>query len=79
MLKPPLVVRSRKSGDSIPLPGGRKSVKKLLSEWKVPLNLRPVIPVIEDREGILAVIGGPFGYKTRFSSVAKESGYLIRW
>jgi tRNA(Ile)-lysidine synthase len=57
----PLVLRERRSGDTIPIKEGRKSVAKLLSEWKVPLRLRPAVPVLEDREGILAVLGGVYG------------------
>lgn len=60
-VRPPLVLRARRSGDTIPIKEGRKSVAKLLSEWKVPLRLRPAVPVLEDREGILAVLGGMFG------------------
>ena len=53
----PLLVRSSREGDIIELPDGRKAVKKLLNEWKVPKERRWEVPVVEDRRGILAVLG----------------------
>jgi len=67
-VKEPLVIRSRKPGDRLVLKGGSKSVKKLFSEWAVPDELRCRIPVLADRGGLLAVIGGAFGYKDRIRS-----------
>lgn len=64
----PLVVRSRKPGDYIDLAGGRKALKKLFVEWKVPEDDRWKIPVVADRSGIAAVLGKPFGYKNRISA-----------
>lgn len=51
----PLVVRSRRSGDSIRLPGGSKSLKKLFIDRKIPAAQRDGIPVLCDDRGILAV------------------------
>ncbi len=67
-VKEPLVIRSRKPGDRLVLKGGSKSVKRLFSEWAVPDELRCRIPVLADRQGVLAVIGGVFGYKDRIRS-----------
>ena len=50
-----LRVRSRKSGDSIRLPGGSKSLKKLFIDRKIPAARRAQIPVICDDAGILGV------------------------
>ena len=63
----PIIVRSRKPGDSILTRGGRKSLKKLYSEWKIPADLRWKVPVLADREGVLAVMGERLGFKNRFS------------
>ena len=52
-----LVVRSRQSGDSIRLPGGTKSLKKLFIDRKIPAHLRHVVPVIADERGVIAVCG----------------------
>jgi len=64
-LKMPLVVRSFKSGDVIELAGGSKKVGSLLAEWKIPANERWMVPVMEDRVGIVAVIGKDYGGKNR--------------
>ncbi len=52
-----LIVRSRETGDTIRLPGGSKSIKKLFIDKKIPANLRDTIPVIADDAGVLAVAG----------------------
>lgn len=52
-----LVVRCRRAGDSIRLPCGTKSLKKLFIDKKIPANLRDYIPVVSDDAGILAVAG----------------------
>jgi len=67
-LRPPLVVRSRRPGDSIGMREGAKSVKKLLGEWKVPEERRWKIPLICDQNGTLAVMGGVFGFANRIAS-----------
>lgn len=50
-----LVVRSRQSGDTIALPGGTRSLKKLFIDRKIPAAQRPSVPVLEDDGGVLAV------------------------
>lgn len=50
-------VRSRQAGDSIRLPGGTKSLKKLFIDRKIPAARRDYLPVICDDLGILAVGG----------------------
>ena len=55
-----LLVRARQTGDTICLPGGRKSLKKLFIDKKIPAPQRSRIPVLADADGILAVYGiGP--------------------
>ncbi len=55
-----LVLRSRRSGDSMRLPGGTKSLKKLFIDRKIPALRRDRIPVIADDLGVLGVVGfGP--------------------
>ena len=51
----PIRIRARKSGDSIRLPGGSKSLKKLFIDRKIPAALRQQIPVVCDDAGILGV------------------------
>lgn len=54
-----ITVRSRKTGDSLRLPGRgcTKSLKKLFAEAQIPAAQRARIPVIADEQGVLAVIG----------------------
>jgi tRNA(Ile)-lysidine synthase len=62
----PFVLRSRLPGDCIHSTGGMKKLDELFSEWKVPPGLRDAIPVIEDRAGIVAVLGRYAGVHDRF-------------
>lgn len=48
-------LRQRKSGDSIRLSGGSKSLKKLFIDRKIPAAQRQQIPVVCDEAGILGV------------------------
>ncbi len=55
-----LYLRPRKEGDTIRLPGGTKSLKKLFIDRKIPASLRKDIPVLADDDGVIAVCGiGP--------------------
>ena len=55
-----LIVRSRRTGDTLTLPGGTKTLKKILIDRKIPADCRDSIPVLEDQQGILGVYGiGP--------------------
>ena len=50
-----VVLRSRRSGDEMRLHGGTKSLKKLFIDRKIPASQRPLVPVLADEEGVLAV------------------------
>ena len=52
-----LLLRSRRRGDAIRLPGGTKSVKKLLIDRKIPAAQRDRIPILADDAGLIAVYG----------------------
>lgn len=54
-IKGGIVVRNRKAGDKIKLPGGSKKVKDLFIDMKIPKEDRSKIPVIADEQGILSV------------------------
>ena len=55
-----LMLRSRGEGDTIVLSGGRKSLKKLFIDRKIPASQRSRVPVIADGDGIVGVVGiGP--------------------
>ncbi len=52
-----MVLRSRRGGDTIRLPGGTKSLKKLFIDRKIPASQRLQIPILADDLGILGVCG----------------------
>lgn len=52
-----IYVRCRRAGDTIRLPGGTRSLKKLFIDRKIPAMQRDAIPVVVDNEGILGVYG----------------------
>ena len=52
-----LILRSRQSGDEMRLSGGRKSLKKLFADRKIPAAKRMAVPVIADDGGVLGVYG----------------------
>ena len=54
-------IRLAKEGDSIRLKGGRRMVRRLLQDMKIPVDLRPRVPVLVDDDGVCAVFGGVFG------------------
>jgi len=59
----PLTLRSRSEGDKIDFGWGHKKIKKIFNEYKIPQYERNLIPILEDRKGVVAIIGMPFGLK----------------
>jgi tRNA(Ile)-lysidine synthase len=59
----PLVLRSRRSGDRICLPSGSRQLDRLLADLQVPVALRDMVPLVEDRTGIVAVLGSLAGFR----------------
>jgi tRNA(Ile)-lysidine synthase len=68
----PLIIRSRNAGDFLGLSEGKKTIKKILNEWCVKPSDRWKIPIIEDRTGIIAVLGRPFGHRNRIADKYKN-------
>ena len=52
-----LVIRSRRAGDTILLKGGRKKIKKLLIDDKIPQAERDQLPLLAVGQEILWVVG----------------------
>ena len=52
-----LYFRPRQSGDTIRLPGGTKSLKKLFIDRKIPASRRNSIPILCDDAGIVGIPG----------------------
>lgn len=70
-----LIVRSRRPGDCIRLPGRpQKSIKKLFTDEKVPRRERDFIPVICDGENVAAVAG--FGADERYADASGEAFFI---
>ena len=66
-----LFFRSWKNGDYIISGGIKKKLKKIFSEWQVPVELRNAVPIICDNRGIVAVWGGLYGYRNRVSDLIR--------
>lgn len=52
-----LLLRTREEGDTLRLPGGTKTLKKLLIDRKIPRPCRCRVPVFADEKGIVGVYG----------------------
>ena len=52
-----IYIRPRQTGDTIRLPGGTKSIKKLFIDRKIPAAQRDQIPILCDEAGILGIPG----------------------
>lgn len=71
-----LILRQRRPGDEIRLSGGRKSLKKLYIDRKIPAADRQRIPVLEDELGILGV----YSIGADMDRMAKElPAYTVRF
>ncbi len=51
------VLRSRQEGDSIRLSGGKKTLKKLFIDRKIPMAHRDAVAVLADAKGVVGVYG----------------------
>lgn len=50
----PFYIRTHRTGDTISIRGGHKGIRKMFSEWHVPLSDRTVLPMIEqDRKSVV--------------------------
>lgn len=54
---PPLFLRSRKAGDTIRIKNGRKKLKEIFNEAKIPVSERENVMLLCDQHNILWVIG----------------------
>jgi tRNA(Ile)-lysidine synthase len=62
----PLVLRSATAADRLRTESGSTAVSKLCSAWRIPLTERWKLPILADRGGVLAVLGGGLGGTDRF-------------
>ena len=69
----PVVIRSRRTGDEIILAAKPVKLTTLFSQWSVAITDRWRVPVIEDRNGIAAVLGAVWGGENVFRPAAQGS------
>ena len=72
-----IVIRPRETGDNIELFGRNvtKSLKKLFIEERIPLQKRPLVPVVADAQGVLGVYG--LGFDKRMACRPGETALEI--
>jgi tRNA(Ile)-lysidine synthase len=58
----PLLLRPRRAGDSMRLAVGRRSLKRVFQDHFIPQVVRDMVPVLEDRLGIVGICGGVVGF-----------------
>jgi len=73
----PLIVRTRKVGDRIELPGniGRKKLKTIFIDRKIPISQRDEWPIITDREG--RILWVPLLQKSKYEADVHSGNILI--
>ena len=72
-LRFPLRIRGWLPGDRIRISGGRKKLKKVFRELKVPRLERPRLPLVVDSEGLVIWLSGQLG--ARGSHGREEGGW----
>ena len=71
-----LYILSRMDGDRIKMPGGTKSLVRVMRDFKIPENERNNYPVICDDNGVVAVAG--IGINMNYKVDVGESAYLFK-
>ena len=71
-----LFVRPRETGDEMRLPGGRRTLKRLMIDRKIPAALRDRLPVIADESGVIGVYG--IGVNLDRKPRAGEAAYILQ-
>ncbi len=74
-----LTIRGRQAGDTMH-PAGRgvgKSLKKLMNEWRIPVDKRDAVPLICDEQGIVLVPGYTCDQRVRVEEDTKH--FLVWW
>lgn len=72
-----LLIRPRKQGDEIRLPGGRKTLKKLFIDRKIPASQRALVPVVTD--GVQVLLVYPFAVSSEHGAQPGEAALLIQF
>ncbi len=72
-----LLIRPRKPGDEIRLPGGRRTLKKLFIDRKIPASQRELVPVVTDGAKVLLVY--PFAVSSEHGAQPGSAAILIHF
>jgi tRNA(Ile)-lysidine synthase len=74
-IRPPLVLRTRRSGDRIQPLGmtGTRKVQDVLTDHKVPVSERDGVPIIADAEGILWIAGHVLSERARIRAGVQQA------
>ena len=72
---PSFFVRPRQEGDRLRLPGGEKSLKKLMIDRKIPAAKRQTLPVLADEQGVIGVY--PLGWNLDRAAMPGERALWI--
>lgn len=73
-----LTLRSAGASETVELIEGRKSLRKLFNEWKIPRSEWPLIPLLALDKEIIAVLGSAFGGRDRLCKRMLNNGNLDR-
>lgn len=71
---PPVVVRSRRAGDRLQIRGASRLIHSLYDRISLPQVVRENVPIIEDRNGILALPADLFGFPRLLRDGIEEGG-----
>ena len=77
-LKGELVCRARKPGDTLSIKGGRKKLKDVLIDDKIPAEKRDEIPVIACGNNVVAV-GDRLGFDYYVTGNTVRKAYIYIW
>ena len=72
---PTIGIRPRRTGDSLRLSGGQKSLKRLMIDRKIPAAKRECLPVITHEEQVLAVYG--LGTDVRWAACPGDRALIV--
>ncbi|MDZ4166036.1 MAG: tRNA lysidine(34) synthetase TilS, partial [Smithellaceae bacterium] len=69
-IAPPLLLRTRRPGDRIQLQGmrGRKTIKNIFIDQKIPRHHRELVPLLVDHDSVIAVNDGRISERVGVSS-----------
>ena len=77
-IKAGIQLRTRKSGDTLSIRGGRKKLKDIFIDDKIPADKRGSYPVLASGDSVIAV-GDRLGYEYYVGKETKRTLYIYIW